>query len=392
MSSRQYSKFVASLDVKSSLPATAPGPVFAPAVVAELALALETARADYIAHRHGAVAAQIATLEERIAAALEAPVNFEHVGNLHLVRAALQVLKARSLAGRRSAEARQYFQQSAALFRQYPPGTTAPWASTRLNTDYAIALFRLGQREEAVALLEEVCHNGAAPADAFTYLGYARMDARDWQAADEALRRSLECSPAQPTVLYQLARSLHNRGRNPEAEEMYCRAGDYALSVHDYRTATLCGARALRAVPSSEAGLQLVVAGCRNRGRGRLALAVVERFLAHRKSWTVLALKGVLLREHCILANPSKCCAPSLPTRRGSSGWRRNCSRASSSGSRPAPRRSSRPPKRSSNAPPAIPARFAPRAALSSPLTVRRTPSSASKPHCGVPPKTSPPC
>ena len=82
-----------------------------------------------------------------------------------------------------------------------------------------LALFDLGQRDEAIKELERVVQSGPNMADAYFSLGTAYLEAGRVDEALETLSRGIRIDPSRPDVRVQLARAYRSKGLLAKADE-----------------------------------------------------------------------------------------------------------------------------------------------------------------------------
>jgi tetratricopeptide (TPR) repeat protein len=83
----------------------------------------------------------------------------------------------------------------------------------------ALALFDLGQKDEAIKELERVVQSGPKAAEAYVALGTAYLQANRTDEAIETLTRGIPIDPARPDTRIQLARAYRTKGLLPKADE-----------------------------------------------------------------------------------------------------------------------------------------------------------------------------
>jgi tetratricopeptide (TPR) repeat protein len=266
---------------------------------------LERARSEYALRRYREVERLLDDIQSRLTVSADSRSTGDS-GPSHqrpefgLVEASLETLRGRLWSRRDVARALESFSRAVVLFDKHEHAIETQPSATRLYTDYGIALYRVGWRtgeriDQTIELLERVCMSGAAPPDAFGYLGYAELSLDNRRAAERWLRKGLELAPTDPTMVYWLARVLETL-HHPEAANAYCNAADAAWNVNDYASAARCATRALRVNPSSERALALATLANLSRNRVALARALVERFLTiEPDSAQAIALKGLTL-------------------------------------------------------------------------------------------------
>jgi tetratricopeptide (TPR) repeat protein len=82
-----------------------------------------------------------------------------------------------------------------------------------------LALFDLGQPDEAIKELERVVHSGAKVADVYVSLGTGYLEAGRVDAALEILSQGTHLDPASPEMRIQLARAYRLKGQLQKADE-----------------------------------------------------------------------------------------------------------------------------------------------------------------------------
>lgn len=102
----------------------------------------------------------------------------------------------------------------------------------------ALLLLRRGEREECIALLQEMLDQPYSPfegsAQLFSEFGLGLRRLGLISLALAAHRRALECAPGDPRILFNMARGFHDLGRFPEArdflEQSLAVAPDFAVA------------------------------------------------------------------------------------------------------------------------------------------------------------------
>jgi tetratricopeptide (TPR) repeat protein len=280
------------------------------AILAALETELEHARADYAA-RPTSVGPQLEEIGKRIAD-FRGSAPSELLAGYALLEASLYTLQARFLSHSNRRAALGEFKRAVELFEQYSVQVEQHKSSTRFLTDWGIALHRIERIEESIKILSRICQGGAAPAEAFGYLGYGELARGDLAAAEAALRKGLDIAPVDLNMSSYLARVLElaakkiadtqgpdkAEAKRKEATEQYCRAAEIARSLADYSWAGRNALRALRIDPMNEQGLDIAVESYRNLGKFRRTLLILERFLTRQPGHArALGMKGVLLRD-----------------------------------------------------------------------------------------------
>ena len=82
-----------------------------------------------------------------------------------------------------------------------------------------LALYDLGQRDEAIKELEQVVQSGPKVADAYLSLGTAYLEAGRFDKALEVLLRGTKIDPARADIRIQMSRAYRSKGLLARAEE-----------------------------------------------------------------------------------------------------------------------------------------------------------------------------
>jgi tetratricopeptide (TPR) repeat protein len=192
--------------------------------------------------------------------------------------------------------ARDLFAQAVSLFERHKTEITAQKSSLRLYTDYGIALYRTDQILESISILKQTCEGGAAPPEAFGYLGFGYKRLSRWAEAEEALKKSLQLAPGDPVFLQHLAETLDKAGKNDEAVSAYCDAAAAAWRIEKQGIAAQLAQRALEIAPTDLPALIIAVEIQHAQRNYDAAIAIVDGVLEHepKHAWA-LGMKGVLL-------------------------------------------------------------------------------------------------
>ena len=150
---------------------------------------------------------------------------------------------------------------------------------SRLNTDYAIALFRTGRTKRAIDVLHDVQGTGAMPADAFAYLGIAYRKLGDHEKAVRALKQGLQLAPGNKALLETLSRTLEECGNHQEALRTYCRAAIAAGKENDTDSARDLLQAALRIEPGDAQALSMADLAAALSGQGHEGERAARRHL-----------------------------------------------------------------------------------------------------------------
>jgi Tfp pilus assembly protein PilF len=82
-----------------------------------------------------------------------------------------------------------------------------------------LALYDLGQRDEAISELERVVQSGPKVVDAYLSLGTAYLEAGRFDKALEVFLQGTKIDPARPDIRIQMARAYRSKGLLAKAEE-----------------------------------------------------------------------------------------------------------------------------------------------------------------------------
>ena len=130
----------------------------------------------------------------------------------------------------RNEEAQQRFQDAVALFAtSLRPGKTV---GAQSYSDYGIALFMVGRRDEAIASLQQAHALGSKTAETFVYLGISLKDQKRYQDAESCLKEALDAAPGDALTQQLLGEVLELQGpeRYIEAVQSYYAAA-FALAA-----------------------------------------------------------------------------------------------------------------------------------------------------------------
>ena len=132
------------------------------------------------------------------------------------------------------------FEQAVQLFKRHNSALTDHPTESRLRTDFGIALYRTGNVAMAVDALKAALGTGAAPVEAFAYLGMSYSDLGDYPEVTRALRKGLQLAPRDKNLLETLA-ITHERAREAALTvQNYSKAAEDAeLAVQKYCQAAI---------------------------------------------------------------------------------------------------------------------------------------------------------
>ena len=192
---------------------------------------------------------------------------------------------------------RDAFKDALKLFRDCEKEIGEQPSASRLYTDYGIVLFRTGDYEESIRVLELVRQSGATPAEAFGYLGLAYRELGDYEKASEALKKGLQLSPGDPILLEALGKTLETAGQRAEALRTYCQAAA-ATEDKDLASAQQLLRAALEIQPDDAQALSMLTLLLRSEGNYGVAVELLDQTLARfpEHQWA-LALRAMLLRD-----------------------------------------------------------------------------------------------
>ncbi|MEY2488202.1 MAG: hypothetical protein QOC70_144, partial [Verrucomicrobiota bacterium] len=285
----------------SSESPTAPfaaGPATETQTITSLQSKLEDGRREYALRHYAVVERILKELETSLRATSATNATQEQVVEGDFLMAGILCLRGR-LQSRLGLEekARTDLAGSVRLFEKHKNELKRQKASARISTDFGIALARIGRVKEALALLKRVCKSGAAPAEAFGYLGFAYNQSRRFKQAVEAYGKGLQLAPGDPTLLRYLAETLAAAKRVNEAVPVLCDAAVAAWRIEDKEAAQELAERALQLAPADARVLNLAVNIVYARQDPDHAMALVASVLERdpHHVWA-LGLKGQLLR------------------------------------------------------------------------------------------------
>jgi tetratricopeptide (TPR) repeat protein len=297
-----------------------PRPASEAEAIASLQAALERARGEYSLRRFDAVERILNEAEANLQPVIKAAPSGELYAECCFLNASLLCLRGRLLISQnRPEEARAAFTESVRLFQgqdtevQRRRRTTysrltslfesqnveleRQKSATRIFTDYGIALSRTEHPEEAMELLKQVCESGAAPSEAFGYLGYIYQQRRNVSEAESAFRKGLLLAPGDPKLLRYLAETLDSAKKRNEAVAAYCEAAQAAWRINDLQAASDLAKHALALAPTHTQALNLAVNIEFARQNLASSMDFVEAFLKYDpQNALALGLKGQLLR------------------------------------------------------------------------------------------------
>jgi tetratricopeptide (TPR) repeat protein len=198
---------------------------------------------------------------------------------------------------RDAAGAVSFYHQSIVLYEKWRDQIDAQTSSTRVYSDFGIALSRAGRIPESIEILKVACSRKAAPPDAFDHLGRAYQKAGMRKEAVIAFEDALKTVPGDSDLLRGLAESLEEAGRTKEAVTGYCEAAHAIMRTNRPKLAAQLASRALRLDPTNVEALAIGVSAymaAHNRAEA-LKLTDSVLHLAPNDAWA-LGLRGMLLR------------------------------------------------------------------------------------------------
>jgi tetratricopeptide (TPR) repeat protein len=238
---------------------------------------LERARLEYAARRYDSTAAILQELGFGLAEVVKMR---EPLPDRVFLAASAACLMARAAYRQKQPSlSTALFANSVALFRLCEKAIPQQKLPTRLCTDYGIALYRTGDTERAIRLLEEACTSGATPPEAFGYLGMAYQSKDHWDSAEECLRKGLQLAVDDPVLTRHLAVVLEKRGKLDEAAAAYEDAALAYQRINQLDAAAELIASTLRLAPADPHALVLAVQIEHARQKPENAAAIVEKVL-----------------------------------------------------------------------------------------------------------------
>jgi tetratricopeptide (TPR) repeat protein len=190
------------------------------------------------------------------------------------------------------------FRKAIELFRTHEQFITPDMPESRLYSDYAIALFRTGDIEAAIRLLQRAQATGVMAADAFAYLGMAHREQGDREQAMVALKKGLQLAPGDKVLLEALAATLEDAGKSEEALRTYCKAAIAAGKDDDLASAQRLLRAALKIRQDDAQALSMLTLLLHSQGNDTAAKELLDATLETLPTnpWA-LGLRAMILRE-----------------------------------------------------------------------------------------------
>jgi tetratricopeptide (TPR) repeat protein len=190
------------------------------------------------------------------------------------------------------------FRKAISLFKIHESMITADMPESRLYTDYAIALFRTGNTDAAISMLQRAQATGVMAADAFAYLGLAYLKRDDPEQAMLALKKGLQLAPGDKILLETLAETHEKAGESGKAVGTYCKAAIAAGKDDDVVTAQKLLQTALKIKPDDAQALSMLTLLLRSQGNDIAAKNLLDATLNTFKTnaWA-LGLRAMMLSE-----------------------------------------------------------------------------------------------
>jgi tetratricopeptide (TPR) repeat protein len=281
------------------------GPDQATERLALLQESLERARNEYALRRYDAVEHALGEVIQPIEHLR--PSGTQRPAGYQLLLASAFCLKGRLRWRRGDSRGEQAaFTRSVEIFAEHEAEIELHPSNSRLYTDYGIALYRIGRRDEAVQFLGKAGEKGATPPEAFAYLGFAYQKAGKLSLADEVLRKGLKLAPGDKVLLSALAETEQLAKNYSAAIETYCQAAVAAAIAPGQERDVLephqLLDRALRLaekhnLPGQQA-LRMKTLLLRSEGKHADALQLLDRVLKRNPSHSwAKALKGMILQD-----------------------------------------------------------------------------------------------
>ena len=274
---------------------------------------LETARSEYLLRRYDSVAQILDSIVNSGKALLEKVA----LSPTTKTEVELLIASANSLLGRMfmrkgdSSSALHSFEESVSLFRSHESDLSTQRSPSRLYSDYGIALFRLGQKDSALAVLRQSSDSRPAPQETFGYLGLIYKENKNYKEAEDALVNGLKLAPGEPILLNALAETRELAGDRAGAVDAYRDAARVALQLQDLDSAFQLLGKAFQINPTDEMVVSsLVNLQCQQNQLDK-ALRTVDAALqkSPEMSWA-LGLKGKVLRLSGNLVDAIKVLTP----------------------------------------------------------------------------------
>src|ERR1043166_1237856 len=193
-------------------------------------------------------------------------------------------------------EAGAAFSRAAATFGRWPP---SPDQSGYVHSDYGIALFKTGHKEEAVEKFRQAREKGDVSAEAYRYFGVGLWEQGQAWEAEKCFRTAIELDPGDCLAHRALAELLEKQeGRRDEALAEYWQAITLMANFGMTEEALDTLERYLALDPDNVLALAARGDMLRVAGRGDEAMQSVERALTKDPDNVLaLATRGQLLHE-----------------------------------------------------------------------------------------------
>lgn len=179
----------------------------------------------------------------------------------------------------RGEEAQMRFAEAVALFdRSLRPGVTV---GAQSHSDYGIALFMVGRKDEAVASLQQAHALGSKTAETFFYLGVSFKEQTKYKEAEGCLKEALDAAPGDASTQQLLAEVLEIQGpeRYREAVQSYIAAAFALGASHQFERALKLLDHALVLQPDTAVLLMMKAELLRLLGNYEEAVRVVDQAL-----------------------------------------------------------------------------------------------------------------
>jgi tetratricopeptide (TPR) repeat protein len=268
---------------------------------------LERARSEHALRHFDAVPKILERVISEAEACVQSPSTSEDArSSYELLLASAHCLLGRTLYGSGAElDSAPHFNRSLELFRKRESQIPQQRNASRLWADYGITLHHVGRLNDAIRALNHTVESGAAPPEAFHYLGrayrdlgLAEGDRNKLEQAKGALDKGLAMAPGDPGIYVTLAGVLADLGDRAGAVAKYVDAALGVAGSQEFRLASELLEQALKLSPTDPAAVTLAAEVKRAEGDFPAALAILDSALKLQPdaAWA-LGTKGKLLRN-----------------------------------------------------------------------------------------------